>query len=290
MKLREDLVAMGLFEVTTYSFVSEQDLTRTQVDPKNVLAIENPMSHEQAYLRNSLLSSHLQTAARNANYSEKLYGYFELARVYAKSRTSATTAEESWHLAVTVIGENGLLRVKNVLDMLSERYQLNATYSRSENAMYILGRQAILESNRLPSIRGEYGQIRPAVLQQFSITNELSYGEVVLDEGMFVEPPQKAAALLPYQLVNRDITIEVDAIVLWQDLQAVISQQDSVVKTQFVSEFTNAELLAAQRKKITVRVWLDCGAQPAQEEITRTVEKIEKAILAQKQFGLVKIG
>ncbi len=285
MDMREDLVASGLFEVTTYSFVSEQDLLDTNSSPDSVLAIENPMSKEQAYLRNSLLSSHLQTVARNNTFYQKDYGFFELGRVYDKSPRSKTLAEESWRLAITAVGANGIQRIKSILDMCNSRYQLGFRYERCENTNYLDGRVAKYTSQRIPEVEGRYGQIKPVCLKQFGINAEVSFAEVVLpDQAIFGERMQKSVPLLPYQLISRDITVEVLDQTLWQDLELLILAHQQVVRVNFLQEFTDEELIAKGRKRVSMRVWIDCGANPKQKAIANLLKDIEDGLLNKKNL------
>lgn len=290
MAMREDLVAAGLFEVTTYSFVSQQDLLDTTIDPTSVLAIENPMSKEQAYLRNSLLSSHLQTVARNNTFYQKEYGFFELARIYNKSPRSKTLAEEGWRLAVTAVGQNGLERIKSVLDMCESRYQLAFTYSRSEEDNFLAGRTAILQSQRIPEVKGVYGQIKPVCLKKFSINEELSFAELTLpDQSIFTETAQKSVPSLPYQLVSRDLTLELSNEILWQDIALITKSQKHVSRVQFIQEFTSEELTGANKKRVSMRIWIDCGANPSQKEIAKYMNSIENGLLTSSTISKSKI-
>ncbi len=290
MGMREDLVAAGLFEVTTYSFVSEQDLLDTHIDPTSVLAIENPMSKEQAYLRNSLLSSHLQTVARNNTFYEKEYGFFELARIYEKSPRSKTLAQESWRLAICAVGKNGLERIKSVLDMCESRYQLRLAYKRSEEANFLPGRTATLQSQRIPEVRGLYGQVKPICLKKFSISDEIVFAEIILpDQSIFAESTQKSVSLLPYQLVSRDLTLELPNEVLWQNIALIVKSQKRISRVQFLQEFASEELTKTNKKRVSMRIWIDCGANPSQKEITKYMSAIESTLLADKTLKQVKI-
>jgi phenylalanyl-tRNA synthetase beta subunit len=290
MAMREDLVASGLFEITSYSFVSEKDLQKTGVDTKAVLAIENPMSHEQAFLRNSLLSSHLQVAKRNNTYYQESYGYFELARAYSANSKSKTLADETWHLAITVIGNESLFKLKGILDMVSQRYSLDLRYSRYDNDSYITGRGAEIESQRLNNVVGSYGQILPAMLKSFDINNEVSFAEIVLpDQTIFTESTKKSQALLPYQLISRDLTIEFENEILWQNIADVVVDTPFVKRVKFIDAFSNEELLIKGRKKVSLRVWLDCGAQPTAKDISNNCDLVSKAILSSKILGKTKI-
>jgi phenylalanyl-tRNA synthetase beta subunit len=290
MGMREDLVAQGLFEITSYSFVSAKDLQKTGVEPNMVLSIENPMSHEQAYLRNSLLSSHLQTAARNNTYYQSSFGYFEIARAYQANPTSPTKADENWHLAVTAVGQDSLGRLKGILDMLSERYGLNLIYSRNDKKPFVAGRGANIISKRLAGSKGSYGQLLLGLLKSFDLSAEVSFAEIVLpSQAVFDEPVKKSQALLPYQLINRDVTVELNNEILWQTIKEVADSTESVKRTVFIEEFSNDQLSGQGRKKVSLRIWLDCGAQPKQEEIARQFELLTAKLLNSKMLGKIKI-
>ncbi|BAS28333.1 phenylalanine--tRNA ligase subunit beta [Limnochorda pilosa] len=85
-RIRDVLVAAGLSEAVTYSFVDPEDLRRLEVPEEDWLRLENPLSREQSVMRGSLLPG-LILAAR-LNLSRSQYGeeggvaLFELGRVF----------------------------------------------------------------------------------------------------------------------------------------------------------------------------------------------------------------
>lgn len=92
-KAKDFLKHQGFFEVCNYSFISEQQLRNSNLDPGKALKVRNPLSAELEYLRPSLLPSLLQNLDENKGQalpgkawpSESLK-LFELERVYLPSK------------------------------------------------------------------------------------------------------------------------------------------------------------------------------------------------------------
>ena len=80
-KAKDFLKHQGFFEVYNYSFISEQQLHNSNLDPEKALRVRNPLSTELEYLRPSLLPSLLQNLSENQHHQDEIK-FFELERVY----------------------------------------------------------------------------------------------------------------------------------------------------------------------------------------------------------------
>jgi phenylalanyl-tRNA synthetase beta chain len=111
--VREVLYGAGLFEVMTYSFVSLEQLERLGMDVSRHLKLKNPLSSEQAYLRSSLLPSHVSVLERNRTYA-KAVGFYEISNVFLKrGRASSRMSRSGWRLRCG--GRKGLMLRLRVL-------------------------------------------------------------------------------------------------------------------------------------------------------------------------------
>ena len=81
-KIQDILSGSGrMLEVYNYSFVSETTLSKLNFDSSRYLKLVNPISEQQALLRQSLLPGLLQNVRLNQfNYSE--FGLFEIGRIF----------------------------------------------------------------------------------------------------------------------------------------------------------------------------------------------------------------
>lgn len=83
-QVKDLLVGMGFNELYTYSFVSESDLNRWQINKRNVIEIANPLSEDQQYLRPNLALNVLKVAEQNTKeYDDIKSGkYFEIGNIF----------------------------------------------------------------------------------------------------------------------------------------------------------------------------------------------------------------
>ena len=267
MILREKLVALGLIEVMTYSFISKEDIEFTKSDISKYLQIENPLNSEQDYLRTNLLPSHLKAAS--ANQGATMNAMFELSRTYEKSKGNL---QEKWTLGLAVWGEESLARLKGVIDNIFGWYRVALTIERNDKSdVYLVGRSASI-GDKL----GHFGQIKPAILKNYDFKNELSFAQIDIDKIVSEDKQITAKPLLPYQIIYKDITVELNNLVLYADVAKKLV--GSAYSVEFLDEFRNEELKNDSRKRITIRVGMDLGPNPKAEVISSKINKFEKQL------------
>ena len=262
--LRNTLVGKGLFEIMTYSFISKKQLAENDLRLAEHLSVINPLSIEQEYLRSNILPSHLKILSNNRDYWENNYGFFELSRVYRKDTTKLNGKHEAWHLAVSLVGDGSATALKNVLDLISEKYDWKIKVINSESSNFVKGRYAEIYVANINI--GSFGQIKPSKLKLDRIKSEVSILEIEITEKLITEADKILKPVPLYQFIDRDFTIEVDTAVYWQDITEAL-ENSSAVKIMFISEFTDVDLAVAAKKRISFRVWFDCGPQPEQKQI-----------------------
>ena len=81
IRIRDSLAKLGLYEVITFSFISEDKIIPTSAVKKN-LKLENPISSELNIMRNSLLPNLLDIASRNFSKGIDSTNIFELGSIY----------------------------------------------------------------------------------------------------------------------------------------------------------------------------------------------------------------
>lgn len=282
-EMKNTLVAKGLFEVMTYSFVSQKQLMATDSHESSHLKIVNPMSVEQEYLRSNLFMSHLKTVVNNRDYWQQSYGFFEISRVYKKSTSHKDGKTEEWRLAITTVGENSIENLKVIIDAISQKYHWSIRIVQCTNELFENGRSAkILVAKK--SV-GEFGQVSSKLTRQHKILTDICYTEINIDAKL-INPSDVVTKMPPnYQLVNRDITIEVDDKIWWQNIVDELTLTEYLKRIHLISEYTNDLLKQESKKRISFRVWLDCGPNPNSKEISRLIDAI---LVKLKKHSLLK--
>lgn len=112
--LKDILTSLGLSEVISYTFVSEDDVS----DKKDLLEVENPVQPENKYLRPRLLPCLFKVIAKNSSFDP--IAIYELGNVFTKKK-------EKTHLAVVLAGSEKVVRpmVKNVVSKLTSVFSSN---------------------------------------------------------------------------------------------------------------------------------------------------------------------
>jgi len=285
--LREYLVSQGLFEIMTYSFVSQKNIRASGLEEANHLKVINPLSIEQEYLRSSIMMSHLQVVSNNRSYWQKQFGLFELSRVYHKDSKQKDGKQESWRLAITSVGANSTIKLLSLIRSLSEKYSWNLRIVNNNYENYIEGRCADIEVDGL-SI-GKLGQVQPSLLRHYKFTGEVSYCEIIVVEDIITSKERVAANVATYSYLQRDFTIEVDKSCQWQDVVDTLQIKNELIKLEFVANFSDDRLKIENRKRLSFRVWLDCGPQPSQQQITQATTKLLASLKSSRLVGKYKL-
>ncbi|MEX0749155.1 MAG: phenylalanine--tRNA ligase subunit beta [Candidatus Saccharimonadales bacterium] len=256
-ELRQLLRGRGLFEVTTYPFISEVDLANYKITGQNHLKLKNPRSQEQAYLRQSLLPTLLKAVVDNTTYKDN-FGVFEIARTYTP-RSDEMLPLEHTMLALAWQQDEARLRVKSDIDQIMRLLQITPQFVTShDNPSLHPARQVTLEVDGVAI--GCYGELHSKIMQNQKLRNAVAVVE--LDVVRLLELWQSARfePLPRYQSSYRDIAVMVPDKVTWQQLAVSLSQVEDVVVT-YQDEFQRES-----GRVITVHLELQAHAKTLNEQ------------------------
>jgi phenylalanyl-tRNA synthetase beta chain len=125
-RVRDTLIGLGLTEVLTHSLVGRELLEKTGY-PNDLVAMENPLSEDHAFLRGSLGPRHLEAVAANLRWRSQL-GIFEIGRVF-KPKGKAERPLEPVKLLVSLASKSAPLEfgeIRGLLTALAGRLYLDS--------------------------------------------------------------------------------------------------------------------------------------------------------------------
>jgi phenylalanyl-tRNA synthetase beta chain len=254
-RIKNALRSLGLFEIVTYSFISQRQVEESGVGAEHYLKLLNPKSVEQAYLRINLLPSLLATSAHNRHYARN-FGMFEISRIYSKKKTGQLP-EEQTHLGIMVRREaDAYTGVKLALDTLQRELGLNDLALVSADP----SKQASVYPNRAAEIHlggsqiGMITELHPDVVQAHKISGSLGYLEVNLDKLVENATVVQHKPSSKYPSTERDIAIVVKNTILWQEIAEELSGMRE--RYQFLNEYYGNDLPTGH-KSIAVRLIFD---------------------------------
>jgi phenylalanyl-tRNA synthetase beta chain len=149
-KIQDTLVGFGYSEAYTWSLLPEDS-------GAGALALQEPLSSEQAVLRTSLLEGMLASAKRNVDAGNEDIALFELAHVYLPS--GEQLPRERWH--VGGIAQGGFPAAKGTLEGLYEALGVEASFAPADDlprgARGARTSEGCVLALREPDLPGEWG-------------------------------------------------------------------------------------------------------------------------------------
>ncbi|HAA81171.1 MAG TPA: phenylalanine--tRNA ligase subunit beta, partial [Thermoanaerobacter sp.] len=227
-KAREVLLACGLNEIVTMSFMGHKDLDKINVpldSPlRKAVKIINPLGEDQSLMRTTLLPFILNVAY--TNYSRKVQDFkvFEISKIFMpKELPLKELPQEIKTIAIGMYGKDvDFYSLKGVIEALFEVMGIKGVeYVRAEDPSYHPGRSAkiLLGDETL----GIFGEIHPDVLENYDIPVRVYGGEINLDKVIqYANVENRYMPLPKYPAVERDIAVLVDGDIFVKDVEKVI--------------------------------------------------------------------
>ncbi|MAK09212.1 MAG: phenylalanine--tRNA ligase subunit beta [Rhodobacteraceae bacterium] len=186
IRIRDSLAKLGLYQVLTFSFISENKIIPFTAVNKN-LKLENPISSELNIMRNSLLPNLLDIASRNFSKGIDSTNIFELGSIYngleisdQKSNfailISGNAFKKNWHFPRRTFDfydmKSLLLALLNELDISDFRLERSKDewFHPGISADLIINEKKCLSFGELhPNLKGLFKIKQPTIISEGSI-------------------------------------------------------------------------------------------------------------------------
>ncbi len=246
-RLGNIFLGAGMFEVMTYSFVSRQQLERVGQDPAKHLALKNPLSVEQAYLRSNLLPSHLTVLAKNRKYAKEL-AIYEISNVFIARGSGKEQPDEPEMIGLTLaVPAHGYTKLKGIVDAVARELNITLDVVDAPTTGYAPGRVgAVMLAGESVGLIGE---VDPAIARDLKIRGEVVHAELKLAALLAGARPKEFAPLGEFPSTHRDITVLVPQTVTW----AAVAAELKDVQANFVEDYFG-DGVPAGMKSLTIRV------------------------------------
>ncbi len=214
-RLKGRLTAQGLYEITTYSFISPKAADQLGLAPEDErrrqVPLLNPLGEEYSVMRTQLTSSMLTVLA--TNYSRKIPAarFFEVSkRFIADSLPVDKQPEELPALSIGLYGEGeDFFTLKGLVEEAFAAFGVTPEYERSAEPYLHPGRQAAAK------LDGEavavFGELHPDTAQRYGLGVRAYVAEVHLEKLYAVRQPVTYYQPLPrFPAVERDLALLCD--------------------------------------------------------------------------------
>ena len=216
-ELRDKLSCLGANELLTYSFVSENLLTKVGQDLKNSYKIVNSISPELQYVRQSIVPSLLDKTFLNEKLPVERFAIFEMNKVYQKDLglDSENVPIEKLHLGFVVAERKGhetaYYMAKKYVDKIFSDYGVDVLYSPLQTKIveampFEPMRSAEIRLKGQPDVLiGIVGEFKKSVQNNFKLADYLAGFEI--DLGLLLGNKSHEHKKLFCKKEKRDLTV-----------------------------------------------------------------------------------
>ena len=269
--LRRALTAYGFDEAINFSFIQQEsrfDLIPSfagheDAQPK----LENPIIEDAAWMRSTLLPGLLSSVRHNLNHGIRDVRLFEIGRIFSISKAGELPNE---NLALGIVGTGGALEENKAqperdLDFFDLKGALEAAVDwmnvarlsfTPTNARHLRVGQCALVSSSDGKPLGTIGRLAESVAASYKFRQPVYVLE--LDLAALLSGPAKVIQYSPlpkYPSVMRDISLLVDRTVAFDDIVAIVNQQQVAEcrSVKLVGTFEGGNIQASKRS-VTLRL------------------------------------
>jgi len=283
--LSESMLAMGLSEIMTYSFISPKyygKVLMPETHPlRNSVVISNPLGEDTSIMRTTALPSMMEILSKNYNNRNPQAHLFELAKEYIPTAPDELPIEKNKLIAGMYGGDIDFFTMKGIAEALLDKagvygWDIEAS---SEPFGYHPGRCAVL------TIGGEelgvLGEIHPECAKNYGIAGRVY--AMSLDADVMYKNAQLAKSYKPlpkYPAITRDLAVICDENIPVLTLEkAISSAAGSYLESLKLFDVYQGKQIEAGKKSVAFSITLrSADSTLTDEQASATVKRIMKAL------------
>jgi phenylalanyl-tRNA synthetase beta subunit (EC 6.1.1.20) len=230
-RVKFELLANGVDEILSYSFVSKKDLDKINVSETSMLRQQveliNPLGEEFSVMRSTMVPNVLEVLARNNNRKNKNVKIFEIGSIFVPKETPVVSLPiEKEAMVVGMIGEHeDFFTLKGIVESVLKGLGITDYYFEKEtnHPTYHKGRCANIIWNG--HVLGIMGEIHPHVLENYDLSERAYVAD--LDYNILLQlarEDKKYKAIPKYPAVERDIAVLVSDEITSMQIENIVKE------------------------------------------------------------------
>lgn len=209
-KIKNVLLNLGLYEITTYSFIGGNIIGKSKMNTHNTVKILNPLGEEFSIMRKSLIPNVIDVLSKNLKYKNEDLLIYELGNTFHIVNGNKVPLEKK-KLVIGSYGKYDFYYIKDiVVNLLNILNIENLEFVKNSFIDYFhpgVCADILANGEKI----GEIGQISYEVCKNFSIKKKIFVCEIdiekIRDKSSLVRIYEP---LIKYPAVKRDLAIIVD--------------------------------------------------------------------------------
>lgn len=293
--LGELLVANGFYEIWTNSLTNKSYQQKHNLSFRGeTVEILNKLSEEQGILRQTLLFTGLEVCAYNINRRQKDLKLYEFGKIYYRENgkyqeenrlalyQTGNTETENWRHKTVPTSYYDL--AQNVQHLLKKSGIDNVRQETIQDPLLEYASGLWLGGEEI----GKLGKVKPALLKDFGIKQELFYAE--LDSSLLFKtasPKLVIQEVAKFPEVRRDLSLVLDKQVSFDEIRSlVLSTEKRLIKNIIAFDVYEGDNIPAGKKAYALGfTLLDEQKTLTDDEIEKTMERLMTAF--EQKLGAV---
>ncbi len=292
-ELRRAMIAMGLNEISTFSFISPKYLDKIALPEdsklRNAVRIMNPLGEDTSIMRTTILPSLMEVLSRNNSYRNPECYVFELGNEYIPVEGEELPVEPS-RLAFGFYdtqNDADFFDLKGIAEgVLDKLGAANVEFERP-SADCIFEEAASLHPGRSAVILvggeqiGIIGEVHPKVLENYGIASRAYAGKINVPELRALCSTQKIYKPLPkFPAATRDISVVCDDSVPVAELEKAIKKAvGSILEKGTLFDVYKGEQIETGKKSVSFSISMRShDATLTDEQADKAMNKVTEAL------------
>ncbi|WBB31708.1 phenylalanine--tRNA ligase subunit beta [Parvimonas micra] len=209
-KIKNILLNLGLYEITTYSFIGGSIIKKSKMNTQNTVKILNPLGEEFSIMRKSLIPNIIEVLSKNLNYKNEDLLVYELGNTFHTVENYEVPLEKK-RLVIGSYGKYDFYYIKDVIINLFNVLNIKNIEFIKNNCIDYFHPGVCADILANGEKVGEIGQISYNVCKNFSIKKNIFVCEIdiekIRDKVSLIKIYEP---IIKYPAVKRDLAIIVD--------------------------------------------------------------------------------
>lgn len=230
--IKSILTGMGLYEITTYSFISPKSYDNINApqdsELRNYVRILNPLGEDFSSMRTTLIPNMMEVVQRNSNRGVDEATLYEIGNTFIPKEQPVTQEPyEKLKVCMGMYGKYDFYDLKGIVEGVLSRLGISAILKPViDNPVFHSGRTAAMYVN--DEYIGIYGEASPNTLESYGLDHKVYLAEIDVEKLLkYRDTNWKYTALPKYPAMVRDIAVIVKDEVLAGDMIEVIKGANS---------------------------------------------------------------
>ena len=278
-KIDSTMLAQGLSEIMTYSFISPRYYDKINLpagsELRNSIVISNPLGEDTSIMRTIALPSMMEILAKNYNNRNDSAALYELAKEYIPTTPDELPVEKNTLIGGMYGDGADFFQMKGIVEELLNAisvygYDVEAC---CDNPSYHPGRCANLVKDG--QVFGVMGEIHPTVAENYGMSCRVYCFSLDADALFELSQPEKTYKPLPkFPAVTRDLALVCDEAIPVGTLEKAIVRGGGALleKIQLFDVYQGAQIEAG-KKSVAFSITLRSADSTLKDEQTLAVMK-----------------